>query len=456
MILIHCNVRIKSARQSSAGFSQRPGTHQRDSEHHSRRNRIRRNTGQAETVPGSPVGSRLVYGTSGPATEGVRPPGTNHQATERDHRSTDEGVPAPTVRSYRDGATNTDSDKWTGRSKEETRSCRDRRGATGGIGNNDTGCTTIWRGSPRFEDAVSQRPYPGSQSSSSCSPGPGGQRPQISRLPRLFRVRSNSVERMDCSTPDGYTTQARQLSWRTVEDAVRIQPPERSSLSPDLTTSPGGWNDRAGRPTSFYSTPGSSFWGPDWVATTKWIFREIKQTNHEFSQYNAEFQVIATDLDLNPSTLRNALRMGLSKELKGLFTYSDMPEELPAFVTVCQKQDKQIRQRWAEKAAQNTGGGISFPSPRPPPSPKAPEMAPAGTVAGYTRPAPMDLSAGRRTISVEERAKRFSDRRCLYCGGFNHRAAECAARKHTPTFKAAGAEVIEWETKECSKKSGQD
>ena len=57
----------------------------------------------------------------------------------------------------------------------------------------------------------------------------------------------------------------------------------------------------------------------------------------------------------------------------------------------------------------------------------------------------MDLSAGRRKISDEERAKRFADGRCLYCGGFNHRAVDCAVRKKARTFKAAGAEVKEAE-----------
>jgi len=52
----------------------------------------------------------------------------------------------------------------------------------------------------------------------------------------------------------------------------------------------------------------------------------------------------------------------------------------------------------------------------------------------------LDLSAGRRRISAEERAKRFTDGRCLYCGGFNHRATECAAKEKASTFKAAGPE----------------
>jgi len=199
----------------------------------------------------------------------------------------------------------------------------------------------------------------------------------------------------------------------------------------------------------------AAFGDPDQVATAERKMREIKQKNREFSQYYAEFQVIAADMDWNPLARRNALRMGLSEEMKDSFTYSDMAEELPAFVTVCQKRDNQIRQRRAAKAAQNKGSGIGFASSRPPPDPKAPEIAPAGMVAGYTGPAPMDLSAGKRRISAEERAKRFADGRCLYCGGFNHRAAECAGRKKAQTFKAAGAEVKEVGTKDGSEESGK-
>jgi hypothetical protein len=200
----------------------------------------------------------------------------------------------------------------------------------------------------------------------------------------------------------------------------------------------------------------AAFGDPDRVATAKRKMREIKQKNREFSQYYAESQVIAADLDWNPSALRTALRMGMSEEMKHSFTYSDMPEELPAFVTVCQKRDNQIRQQGAEKAAQNKASKIGFASPRPPSAPMAPEAAPAGTVAGYTKPARMDLSAGMRRISAEERAKRFADGRCLYCGGFNHRAAECVARKKAQTFKAAGAEAKEVGTKEGSEEWGKD
>jgi len=51
----------------------------------------------------------------------------------------------------------------------------------------------------------------------------------------------------------------------------------------------------------------AAFGDPDQVATAERIMREIKQRNREFSQYYAEFQVIAIDVDWNPSALRNAL-----------------------------------------------------------------------------------------------------------------------------------------------------
>jgi hypothetical protein len=74
--------------------------------------------------------------------------------------------------------------------------------------------------------------------------------------------------------------------------------------------------------------------------------------------------------------------------MKDSVTYSNMPDELPAYGTVCQKQDNQIRQRRAKKAAQNEGGRVGFASARPPVPPKVPKTAQAGTVAGYNGPAP--------------------------------------------------------------------
>jgi len=67
--------------------------------------------------------------------------------------------------------------------------------------------------------------------------------------------------------------------------------------------------------------------------------REIKQKISEFYQYYAEFPFITADLDWNPSAHRNALWMGLPAQMTHLFTYSDIPEGLPACVTGFQKRD---------------------------------------------------------------------------------------------------------------------
>jgi hypothetical protein len=64
---------------------------------------------------------------------------------------------------------------------------------------------------------------------------------------------------------------------------------------------------------------------------------EINDMIRKRAQYYAEFQVIAANLDWNPLALRNAIQMGLSDKMRDTVTYSNMSEELPAFVTGCQR-----------------------------------------------------------------------------------------------------------------------
>jgi hypothetical protein len=71
---------------------------------------------------------------------------------------------------------------------------------------------------------------------------------------------------------------------------------------------------------AFIQLPVAGMGDPDRVATAKRKMQEIKQMIREFSPYYAQFQVIAADLDWNPSALRNALRMGLSAAMKDSFT----------------------------------------------------------------------------------------------------------------------------------------
>jgi hypothetical protein len=63
----------------------------------------------------------------------------------------------------------------------------------------------------------------------------------------------------------------------------------------------------------------------DRVATTERTMWEIKHMYYKVSQYYTEFRVIATDLDWNPSTLRNSLQVRLPQEINDWYTYCDMP-----------------------------------------------------------------------------------------------------------------------------------
>jgi len=82
MCLICCNVRIKSARQSSLGLGRRPGPCRRNPPCHRRWDRIRQNTRQAETVTEGIATGGLVHGASRPGTGGVPPPSSNQQPAE--------------------------------------------------------------------------------------------------------------------------------------------------------------------------------------------------------------------------------------------------------------------------------------------------------------------------------------------------------------------------------------
>jgi len=66
----------------------------------------------------------------------------------------------------------------------------------------------------------------------------------------------------------------------------------------------------------------------------------------------------------------------------------------------------------------------------------------------------MAPGASKKMISGKVRAIMFAYGMCEHCGGFNHRAAECMARKKAQTFMAAGEAEMEVGPKECSEESG--
>ena len=86
--------------------------------------------------------------------------------------------------------------------------------------------------------------------------------------------------------------------------------------------------------------------------------------------------MVAAVLDRKPLAQRNALRMGLSEEMKDCFTHSTMLQELTILMTVSQKWENLIPQHQAENASQNKGQGTGFATaPRPHTHMKGPDVA---------------------------------------------------------------------------------
>jgi hypothetical protein len=272
-------------------------------------------------------------------TDGLRAPTTDYRPTAADYGTPKEAVAAHPVRSHRGRTTKSDSEGRAGRSLEETDSPGNQRGPATGTARHDPEPTAIWRGSLWFEDAVCECFDTSSQSIPSGSPGSRRQRPAISRLTGLLRVRLTQLT--------GWIAQLRM----DIRHKSSSFPDEQSKMRPAFNRLRGvalgqilphvredgtiGLENLL----AFIQLLEAACGDPDQVATAGQTMWEVNQKNREFSQYYAEFQVIAADVNWNPSAWQNALRLGLSEEMKDSFTYSDMPKDLPAFLTVSQKRD---------------------------------------------------------------------------------------------------------------------
>jgi hypothetical protein len=209
--LVRCDVKFNGT-PSGPGIHRGSGHHYGSHRHRQRKRGVQWVERGVRTDPGGIDACSAVLPTDPRGADGLRVPTTNYRPTAADYRPTNETVPAQAVRPNRARTTDAGTEQPAGRRLEENDSSRYQRGASARTGQYDPGRRTIWRGSPQCEDAVRECLDVSSQGGPGHSPGSRRQRLEISRLLRLFRVGSNSVERLDCSTPNGHTTQTRQLS----------------------------------------------------------------------------------------------------------------------------------------------------------------------------------------------------------------------------------------------------
>jgi len=262
MCLIRCDVRFRTTRLGGSGVRGRAGHYTSNRQQVPAGDRLRGEADLARRSPGGVEECRVVYRARDDGAEGVWSPHTDNCITETDHRPAHAAVSTSRVRPLDVRPTTGNIEAAAGGSKEGSQDGRNGQRPTTGTGRHDTRRQTVGGGSRSFEDAVSQCALLSGPGSSNSSPATRRQRIVVSRLPGLFRIGSRSVEGLDSLTPHGHTTQTRQLSQRAVEDALRIQSLEGNSLRPDFATRQGWQRDWAGRPASFYTTPGISIWGP--------------------------------------------------------------------------------------------------------------------------------------------------------------------------------------------------
>jgi hypothetical protein len=124
----------------------------------------------------------------------------------------------------------------------------------------------------------------------------------------------------------------------------------------------------------------------------------------------------------------DVLRNWWSNELRDHVQHTINLENIVEFAKLCSKRDAQLRARAAVRKSGRWKGGYKKPETMTN-NTSFLEAAPAGMVAGYHGPAPMDLSVvlGQKK-TLESRKRRREEGHCMDCGDSTHFAASCARK----------------------------
>jgi len=158
----------------------------------------------------------------------------------------------------------------------------------------------------------------------------------------------------------------------------------------------------------------AAFGDPDPAATTRTKLHGLKQGKKEFTPYFAEFQMLVSKLSWDEHAKLDALKEGVSMELRRQLLERTQGLSFDQFVGLCQQLDSEIRAlrlhegRHNISSHQNRGNQNQSRNSTPSATPTTSQSA--------TATGPMDLSASRKKLSEQEHAVRLREGHCVYCG----------------------------------------
>jgi len=180
------------------------------------------------------------------------------------------------------------------------------------------------------------------------------------------------------------------------------------------------------------------FGDPDPAVTAPTKFHGLKQGKKEFTAYFVEFQMLVSKLSWDKHTKLDALKEGVSMELRRQLLGRTQGLSFDQFVGIYQQLDSEIPVLQLHEGRHNTSSHQNRGNQNQ--SRNSTTSATPTTSQSATAQGPMDLSSSRKKLSEQERAARLREGRCLYCGGLGHMAAQCPNKSRNP-FCAAAAQV---------------
>lgn len=186
-----------------------------------------------------------------------------------------------------------------------------------------------------------------------------------------------------------------------------IEHPEKHQLT--LST----WRD-------FLAVMNTMFSDPDLESVAESKIRALSQGRSTAASYSSRFKQLAADLTWNDAALISQLRSGLSNAVKDMLVYQDpLPSDLESFINLTIRLDNRIVERENDKRRASA-----------PPRSQNHHYTP---LPSSTTSTPMEIDAirtkPRGPLTNEERARRFAENLCMYCGGSGHVARNCTKRK---------------------------